>query len=145
MLIYYIPYFSYCQPIIEIYFIKERAAKMDATILRDRIYELCNEKNILITELESQIGISQGCISLWIKSPPNINKVYIAAQILGVSTDYLVGNSNIRQKTDEVLDDPAIISIQRARQKMSSEEKQKMMHLLKLSFEEEFKESTDDT
>lgn len=63
--------------------------------LANRIKSLCNQKGISITEAERKSGYSVGMISSrWASSPDDfgvLTKLTILAEVLGVSTDELLG------------------------------------------------------
>ena len=62
-----------------------------------RVKDLVGEKKITIAELERNVGISSGQIRKWDESKPGIEKVAIVAKYLDVSTDYLIGLTNVPQ------------------------------------------------
>lgn len=70
-------------------------------------------------------------------SKPNAQKF---ADILGVTLDEVYGEETKKAPTQEGerWDDPEIYRIQRARKNMTPAEKQKMMNILKASFEDYF-------
>lgn len=57
------------------------------------IKELCKEKNLSQTELESLLFTSQDTISLWErgKSYPDVLSLIKMTEIFGVSSDYILG------------------------------------------------------
>ena len=61
--------------------------KMD---LRDKIKELCKEKQISMNTLETTLGFGKGYISKLGKSTPNASKIQQIADYFGVSIDYLM-------------------------------------------------------
>lgn len=108
-------------------------------LLYDRIKKLCSRRNTTITKLESDLGFSKGSIKKWGKtSSPSIDKVVKVATYFNVSVDYLAGMSEIACSMTDVLNDKDIISIQKAMQKMSAKDKDKMMQILNLGFEYAF-------
>ena len=56
----------------------------------ERIKTLCAEKGININQLEKKCGISIGTISHWRKSTPRADVLYIVADALGVTMEYLL-------------------------------------------------------
>lgn len=63
-----------------------------------RLNELCKEKNVKITPLVIQLGISPGAISRWKNgSTPKGEILNKFADYFGVSTDYLLGKTEKRQ------------------------------------------------
>lgn len=65
------------------------------TIIKD----LCEENNISIGDLERSLNFSQGLISRWDKNSPSIDKILSVSDYFQVSTDYLLGNLEIKQTT----------------------------------------------
>ena len=104
------------------------------SILYLRIKSLCNQKGITIKTLEDELGFGNSTIQRWKSSSPSTDKLNKVAKYFGVSLDYLVGNAEIRETADSVLNDGAIISIQRARERMQEDDKDKSMQMLKIGF-----------
>lgn len=68
------------------------------TVFYERITELCKEKNIKVTPLVIQLGISPGAISRWKNgSTPKGEILNKFADYFNVSTDYLLGKTEKRQ------------------------------------------------
>jgi len=112
------------------------------TALYDRVKSLCQRDGITITELERILGFSKSTIGKWDdgrRSPYSDNIVKIA-QYFHVSTDYLLGLSDTQQTTDEMLSNPDMIAIQRARERLSPADNKMMMDILRAGFKEAFKE-----
>ena len=65
----------------------------------ERLKELRKKANFTQVEVAEKLGISQPAYASWVKKPTQDNLVKIA-QILNVSVDYLVGNSE--EKADEL-------------------------------------------
>ena len=101
---------------------------MDSVIFT-RIKELCAENNITINKLESELGMSQYSIGRWKSS---------IAEYFHVSIDYLVGASNVRSTADTMLGDPDYITLQRARERMTEQDRNRMMGILKIGFDYAF-------
>jgi transcriptional regulator with XRE-family HTH domain len=82
------------------------------------------------------------------KRVPNIEFVEKLAKIFNVSVDYLLGHTDIRNPSDEITeaveDDPDLRIIERARQKMSPKDRERMMKILKASFEDFFNEDEEE-
>lgn len=113
-------------------------------ILYSRIKELCDKKGITITKLESDLGFGNSSIKKWKQTTsPSVDKVIKIASYFDVSVDYLLGRSDISTSISEILGDEDIISFQRARQKMSMKDRDKMMQMLRIGFEYAFKEDED--
>lgn len=116
-----------------------------ANILYERIKQLCNRHGITITKLESDLGFGNSSIKKWEKvSSPSVDKIIKVASYFDVSIDYLLGRSDIESSISEIIGDEDIISFQRARQKMTAHDREKMMQMLKLGFEYAFSDQQED-
>lgn len=111
------------------------------SILYQRIRELCSKKGISISRLESDLGFGNSSIKKWEKtSSPSVDKIIKVASYFDVSVDYLLGRTDIVSSVSEIIGDEDIISFQRARQKMTPKDRERMMQMLKLGFEAAFQE-----
>ena len=109
------------------------------TVLYQRIKSLCSEHSMTINKLESELGFSPSSIQKWKTiNSPSVNKVIEVAKYFDVSVDYLLGITDIRGSADDILGDSDIISIQRAREKMPEQDKEKLMQMLKIGFDYAF-------
>jgi transcriptional regulator with XRE-family HTH domain len=63
--------------------------------LIDRIKKLADSKKVTFAEIERNTGISNGQIRRWNASSPKIENVQKVADYFGVSTDYLLGRTNV--------------------------------------------------
>lgn len=114
-------------------------------ILYQRIKTLCKKQGISISKLESELGFGNSSIKKWERnSSPSIDKIIKVANYFNVSVDYLIGNTDIENSISEVIGNEDIISFQRARQKMTQKDKDKMMQMLRLSFEYAFSNNEDE-
>ncbi|WP_195515515.1 helix-turn-helix domain-containing protein [Enterococcus dispar] len=72
--------------------------------LIERIKEAAKNRGIhSLAEIERQTGISNGQIRRWDTSSPKIDNIQKVAELLGVSTDYLLGrtdNPNLPESED---------------------------------------------
>lgn len=115
-----------------------------ASIVYERIKRLCAKKGITIAKLESDLSFGNASIKKWEKmSSPSIDKVVKVATYFDVSIDYLMGRSDIEISMSELVGDEDIISFQRARERMSPKDREKMMAMLKLGFEYAFSDEED--
>lgn len=64
----------------------------------DRIKEVCREKNITISKLERELGLS-GAVSKWNKHKPTHENLSKVSKYLDVSIEYLVGETEEMQKS----------------------------------------------
>ncbi len=114
------------------------------SVLYQRIKQLCSRKGITIAKLESDLGFGNSSIKKWEKnSSPSIDKIVKVATYFDVSIDYLMGRTDIESSMSEIIGDEDIISFQRARQKMTPKDREKMMQMLKLGFEYAFSDEED--
>lgn len=111
------------------------------TVLYQRIKELCSEKGISVNKLEIDLGVGLSSIQKWKSiSSPSVDKVIKVATYFDVSVDYLLGRTDIKGSISDLLGDDDIISFQRARQKMSQQDRERMMKMLKAGFDYAFEE-----
>lgn len=61
----------------------------------DKIKELARKNGISINSLEEKLGYSRNTIYNMKKSAPNIERVAEIADFFGVSTDYLLGRTDV--------------------------------------------------
>lgn len=104
--------------------------------LYEKIQLLCNENKISIAELERRAGLVRGVIGHWKDKSPSVDRLAKVASVLDVTIDYLVGLTEAN--------DSSIVSIQRARAKMNDANKKKMDDILRIAFEKEFSDNTND-
>jgi len=108
------------------------------TNLYTTIKQLCDENNITIAQLERNLSFSEGLVSKWRYGNPSCDKITAVAKYFNVSLDFISGRTSIRQMGEHILRDEYIMSIQLAIERMSDDERNKMMMLLKLSFHDKF-------
>lgn len=112
-----------------------------ASIIHDRVKELCQERKIAISQLEKNVGLGNGTVAKWGKSyTPSAEKVEAIAAFFGVSTDYLLGRTAIRDTMDKFAYDTEFASLQRAYIKLSPEDRTRMMNVIRAGFAEAFKD-----
>lgn len=69
------------------------------SVIYTRIRELCEERGITVTKLESLMGMSQSSIGRWRSTAsPSAENLAKVARFFGVSLDYLIGDSNIQSR-----------------------------------------------
>ena len=86
--LYYIRIFAICQLYFSI------SARKDLKMLK-RIKKLLDEKHMNFSIVEKQLGFGNGTIRRWDKNYPSADKLLKLAELLNVSTDYLLtGNSS---------------------------------------------------
>ena len=67
-------------------------------VLFARVVELCKEKGISQRKLQEEIGMSTGALSKWKTSMPNATLLQQVADYFDVTTDYLTGRTEYRNK-----------------------------------------------
>ena len=109
------------------------------SIIFTRIKELCAENEITVNKLETELGMSQYSIGRWKNATcTTIDKISKIAKYFGVSIDYIVGATDIRTPIDTVMRDQDFVSLQRARERMTDRDKNRMMAMLKIGFDYAF-------
>jgi len=101
--------------------------------ITERIKQLCDEKDTTFAAVERACDLSNGSIRRWEENKPAIDKLEKVADYFGVSVDYLLGRDGVN-----LINDLDLRKIERARNKMSPEKKEKMMKILEVSFDEYF-------
>lgn len=78
----------------------------------DRVKELSVKQGISIQEIASRAGLGINSIYAWKKKDPSFSRVEKVANVLGVSTDYLLGHNEKhgQQKTADLADDETIFT-----------------------------------
>lgn len=109
------------------------------SILYQRIKELCSQAGITISKLESELGFGNSSIKKWKEATsPSVDKIVKVANYFEVSVDYLLGMTDIADSTSNIINDEDIISFQRARQKMTPKDRERMMQMLRIGFDYAF-------
>lgn len=62
-----------------------------------RIKALADEKNLPISEVEKLSNLTNGAIRRWDNSKPSVEKLAAVATLFNVSTDYLLGRTDVPQ------------------------------------------------
>ena len=60
-------------------------------MLYERIKARCTEMGVSIAEVERQAGLSNGSISKWGKSMPQVDRLNAVAKVLGTTIGALLG------------------------------------------------------
>ena len=58
--------------------------------IKERIKDICKQKNIPVYLLEEECGLAKGYISKLDKSNPTADKLYLICSYLNISMDYLI-------------------------------------------------------
>lgn len=104
---------------------------------------LCEKNGLTPSGAASKIGFNRASVTVWKNTgkAPKQELLLKIADYFGVTTDYLLTGEETKKaptQEGERWDDPEIYRIQRARKNMTPAEKQKMMNILKASFEDYF-------
>ena len=105
----------------------------------DKIVSLAKRKGISIAQVERDLGFSPASLRKMNTNKPSSEKVVALAKYFEVSTDYLYGNTPIEKPADQLLD-MDFISLQRARQNMSSDEWKQAMDIIRAGFASAFED-----
>ena len=68
---------------------------MDNVSIVESIKSLCKRNNITVSQLEKNIGLSQGLVSKWVNTTPSFDKIIDIADYFHVSLDDVVGYHNV--------------------------------------------------
>ena len=104
----------------------------------DIVKNLCAEQKISIAELEKRLGFSTSSVAKWDNHAPSSVKLQRVAEYFGVSVDYILGRSSIRDTADEIVRDDDIILIQRAKSSISEENWKTLMDITKAFYNQQF-------
>lgn len=107
-----------------------------------RVKRLCDERGITIKQMERDAGIGINSVGKWKRGvSPSIESAIRVAQFFHISLDYLMGLSDIRESADHLLEDPDLMSIQRARENLSPKDRKRMLALLRVGFDHAFEDA----
>lgn len=76
---------------------------MDNEIIVKSIKELCKKHGITANQLESNVGLSQGLISRWLKTTPSLDKIIDIADYFHVTLDEVVGRNINNSDEDDII------------------------------------------
>ncbi|WP_430488939.1 helix-turn-helix domain-containing protein [Rossellomorea marisflavi] len=68
----------------------------------DRIKNLCKERNITVKMVEEDLNFPNNTIYQWRKRVPNTDKLQKLADYFDVSTDYLLGRTDVKRFSDSI-------------------------------------------
>lgn len=103
----------------------------------DRIRELRKDNKMTQAQLAKKLGKGESTIRMWElgRNEPDRISLIEMSRIFDCSIDYILGN-DMNSKIDDSFE---MRAIQRATKKMSSADKERMLKLLELTFEDAFK------
>lgn len=105
----------------------------------EKICRLADKKKVSIAQVERDLGFSAASLRKMNTNKPSADRVLALAKYFDVSIDYLYGNTEIEKPADKMLDGD-FISLQRARQNMSSEEWDRAMSIIRAGFSAAFED-----
>lgn len=113
-------------------------------VFGERIKQLRIERQWTQEYVCQQLNISTGALSRYETSmyePKSLELIKDFANLFEVSIDYLLGKTDIKNaKQSEI---PEIRVIERGAKNMSQKDREKMVNMIKLAFEEAFDEDSD--
>lgn len=105
----------------------------------ENIKSLCKQRNTSIPKLEKEFNWGNGAIYNWDKNSPSIDKLQKVADYLNVSTDYLLGRTELHMPS---VKNPDIRAIARAGDNMSPDEAIELRKFTERLFPNAFKKNT---
>ncbi|WNW16693.1 helix-turn-helix domain-containing protein [Lactiplantibacillus plantarum] len=83
----------------------------------DRVKEISKKRGLTLAQLNEKVGFKQNVIYSWKTKTPSVDKVKAVADVLNVSVDYLLGNTNdnstaTKPKQVDITDDDYIMTYQ---------------------------------
>ena len=97
------------------------------------VKELCRNENISVRVLEEDLGFPKNTIYQWKSRTPSVDSLQKVADYFIVTVDYLLGRARVVDKSQ--FDTKEFSTIQRLAKKLNKEEQDKLIKLMKLSFE----------
>ncbi|OXS73206.1 hypothetical protein B1B04_13035 [Lysinibacillus sp. KCTC 33748] len=105
----------------------------------DRLKKLCEEQKISVVELEEKLDFGRNSLYGWKKKIPNGANLEKVADYFNVSVDYLLGRTDVKRNFYSIVSenntDTDILTIQRAVNKMTPEERKKTIAILGTVFD----------
>ena len=105
----------------------------------DRIRSLCKERGITLAQMERDLEFGQGAVYRWPKNKPSAERVAKVAKYFNVSTDYLYGRTDLKQNPENIVE-TELITLQRAIQNLSAEDRIKAKNILLAGFSYAFED-----
>lgn len=98
-----------------------------------RIKELADLKNISLAQIERTLNFSNGIISTWKTKQASADKIIKVSKYLGVSTDYLLGESDEKHNPEDgsvdIADDKVLMTYQG--KPLSKEDREMMLRIMR--------------
>lgn len=128
--------------------------------IANRLKQALEMRNMKQADLVNMTGIGKSSISTYLSGDyePKQKNLYRLAKALDVNEAWLMGydvpmertsdpsssQASTETKTSSAVEDPEIRRIERARKSMTEKERERMMNILKASFEEYFSDDFQD-
>lgn len=105
----------------------------------DIVKELCKKQGISINTLEERVGFSRNSLYSWRNSSPKPEKLSVIADYFNVSTDYLLGRTNVpyvatstdtASSTKDKLEENALVLFRKETKGMTEMEKERFNNAL---------------
>lgn len=112
-----------------------------SAITLERIKALCEKLGITVSKLESDLKLGANTIYKWKVSDPSSGKLNRVAEYLGVTVDYLLGNTD--EETSDILKDESILALHRAKKNMPEKDWNQAMEIIRAGFRYAFEEKDD--
>ena len=122
---------------------EKKVKNMKKYELKDRLKEAMDLHDMKQADLAEKGEFDKGQLSSWLsgKYKPRQNNISKLADILSVNEAWLMGyDVEMARHTSDTSNDDDIRRIQRARNNMPLEDRERMMKLLELSFQDYFKD-----
>jgi len=71
----------------------------------DSVKRLCKKRGIAVSNLEKELGWSNGSINRWSRTNPSIEKVFAVAECLGMTLDELLGVKSTKPNVEYLQSD----------------------------------------
>ena len=108
--------------------------------LLEKIKQVAQERGMTLTELNNKAGFGTNVIYSWKSKTPSVDKIEAVADVLNVSTDYLLGRTNnisVNNQIDNEQFDDEVLTMARKVQDANPKERAKGLAILKTLFDDE--------
>ena len=96
----------------------------------ERLQQLCNEKGVKITNVVSELKISTGNLSKWKNGvQPKATTLSNLAAYFNVSTDYLLGNTDVKEPSASITFDDFTAAMHNQSKLLTDEQKQQLIKM----------------
>lgn len=105
----------------------------------DRVKKLAESQKISIVELEEKLGFGRNSLYSWKKKTPNGDSLQKVADFFNVSTDYLLGRTDIKQplEADNATGESREFStIQRYARELNKKDQNTLIKIMEVTFDD---------